>query len=193
MDPIYRNIARGCFPQAHIVVDHFHVIALALRKMDQLRRIHQTLYRKKFSVRKILMKPIHKLEKKEYERLERCFERFPEIKTAWKIVHQLRKVYWQKDWRKASSQLRKVIWLCDQSCLEEMQSLAKTLRKWKIEVLNYYLSQTTNAYTEAIHSRFETIKRYHCGIRNIERFAKRLLFCLTPFSIITSIFTQRIY
>jgi len=193
MDTLYLNLAKECFTEAHIVIDHFHVIALALRQMDRVRTIHQAVYRKKFQVKKLLMKPIHKLSEKEYLRLERCFEQIPELKTAWKIVHQVRKIYWQKSWKKAHSQLRKVLWLCEQSCLPEMISLSKTLKKWKTEILNYHLSKTTNAYTEGIHSRFETIKRYHCGIRNIERFAKRLMFCLTPFSTIASILAHRVY
>jgi len=158
--------------------------------MDELRTMIQSIERKKFQVKPLLMKSSHKLTDAEFERLQPCFEAFPKI--AWQIIHQLRKVYWQKDWKKAHSQIRKVIWLCEQSQIEQMVNLGKTLKRRKTEILNYYISKASNAKTEALHARFETMKRLHCGIRNVERFAKRLMFCLLPFSILTELFTQSV-
>lgn len=60
----------------------------------------------------------------------------------------------------------------------------KTLRRHKENILNYYLSKSTNAFTEGVHTRFELLEKDHCGVRNIERFAKRLLFSFIPFSYI---------
>jgi len=184
MDPFYINLAIECFPNARIVIDHFHVIQWGIKLMNDQRCILQNLSRKKFVIKRILGKPIHKLSEQEHKKLQECFMEFPELKVSWKIIHQLRKVYWQKTWKKADSQLRKVIWFCEQSCIPEMIILSKTLKKHHSNILNYYISKTTNAYTEGVHNRFETIKRDHCGIRNIERFAKRLLFCFLPFSTI---------
>jgi len=192
MDPFYIEVAKSVFPNAIIVIDHYHVIAWALHLLLALRSSLQTVHKKKFEVRHLLMKPAQHLTEDEFRKLQPCFEAFPEVKRAWKIVHQLRRVYWQQDWKKACSELRKTIWYCDQSEIPEMQSLAKTLRRRKYGILNYYRSKTTNAFTEGSHTRFELIKRDHCGIRNIERFAKRLMFCLLPFTIITQIFAQRV-
>ena len=192
MDYFYINAAKECFPNAKIVIDHYHVIAWGLKLMQSVRTTLQTIHRKKFDVKKLLMKPANQLTKKEFKKLQSCFETFPEVKVAWKIIHHLRKIYWQKDWKNAESQLRKVVWLCEQSHISEMEDLAKTLKRRKEHILNYYISKTTNAITEALHSRFETMKRLHCGVRNVERFAKRLMFCLLPFSILTDIFTQTV-
>lgn len=192
MDPFYMNVAKEVFPNAQIVIDHYHVIAWALLLMTRLRTGLQSLHKKKFQVKHLLMKPSHKLTQEELEKLQACFEAYPEVKKAWKIVHQLRKVYWQSNWKKACSQIRKTIWYCEQSEIPEMETLAKTLRRWKQEILNYYISKTTNAYTEGTHTRFELIKRDHCGIRNIERFAKRLMFSFMPFTLITEIFAQSV-
>lgn len=192
MDPFYINLSKECFPNAKIVIDHYHVIAWGLKHLNSLRTTLQTIHRKKFQVKHFLMKPIHLLTDEEFEKVKPCFEAFPEIKISWKIIHELRKVYWQKDWKNANSQLRKVIWYCNQSEIVEMRDLAKTLYRWKYEILNFYISKSTNAKTEALHSRFETMKRLHCGIKNIERFSKRLMFCLLPFSILTQFFTQTV-
>lgn len=192
MDDFYINVAKECFPNAKIVTDHFHVIAWGLKLMDSLRTNLQVVHKKKFDVKKLSHKVSHQLTDKEFQKLQPCFEAFPEVKVAWKIIHQLRKIYWQKNWKKGESQLRKVIWLCKQSGIGEMEDLAKTLKRRKEHILNYYISRTTNAKTEALHSRFETMKRLHCGIHNVERFAKRLMFCLFPFSVLTDIFTRTV-
>jgi len=193
MDVFYINLAREVFPKAKIVIDHYHVIAWGLKHMNELRTMLQSIDGRKFKVKHLLMKPVHKLTNQEYKQLKPCFTTFPDVKRAWKIIHQLRKVYWQENWKKANSQLRKVIWLCEQSCIAHMEDLAKTLRRKKVEILNFYISRTTNAKTEALHSRFETMKRLHCGIRNVERFAKRLMFCLLPFPVLTDLFARVVY
>lgn len=186
MDTFYRGVAEECFPHARIVVDKFHVIQWAIIQMDDLKRVLESLHKKKFKITKIIKTPPQKLTEKEQENLKACFEYYPDLKRAWLIVQEVRRIYQKSNWRSAYSQLRKVIWYCQQSQLEEMESLAKTLQRWKDQILNYYISKTTNAYTEGIHNKFETLRREHCGIRNIERFAKRLMFCLLPFSIITT-------
>ena len=193
MDPFYINIGKECFPKAHIVIDHYHVIQWGLQKLDRVRCILQTVHKKNMmNIKHILLKSNFQLKEEEFLKLKGWFEKFPELKTAWKIIHQFRKIYWQKNWKQAYSQLRKVIWLCNQSKISDMEDLAKTLMRWKFEILNYYISKTTNAKTEALHNRFETIKRLHCGVRNIKRFSKRLMFCTLPFSIISYIFAQTV-
>lgn len=173
-------VLKKYFPNARIVIDKFHVIQNAIKLMDQHRYLIQQTDGIKIPIKFELAKPIHKLKQEEYDKIKRYINQHLTLKCFWQTLHQLRKVYWQKDHRKARHQLRYVIWLCEQNGIPEMETLAKTLRKWSEEMLNYYISKTTNAYTEGVHVRFELIKRNHFGIRNMERFAKRLLFCLTP-------------
>lgn len=190
MDTFYFGVAGDCFPHAHIVIDHFHVLQHAFNLADQLRITLQSVYKKKFAVKQTMRRPSHQLKEDEWEKLSECFEYFPDLKRAWLILQEVRKIYRQKNWKRGCSQLRKTIWYCKQSKIPEMETLAKTLSRWKEEILNYYISKTTNAYTEGVHTRYELIKRQHCGIRNVERFAKRLMFCMLPFSVITQIFAQ---
>lgn len=192
MDSFYINLAKDVFPRAKVVMDHYHVIAWGLKLMNELRTLLQSIEKRSFQVKKELMKPMHKLTPEERKKLQPCFEAMPDVKRAWILVHELRKVYYQRNWIEAHSQLRKTIWLCEQSQIEQMRDLAKTLRRRKVEILNYYISRASNAKTEALHARFETMKRLHCGIRNVERFAKRLMFSLLPFSILSHLFAQSV-
>lgn len=45
--------------------------------------------------------------------------------------------------------------------------------------------------TKGIHNHFERIKKNHFGIRNIERFCKRLLFCTMPMAIFLNFLAQK--
>ena len=191
MDSFFTAIIKQCFPKARIVVDHFHVIQWAIKLIKDQKLVAQEVKHEKFPINQLLMKPAQKLTEVEFQRLQKCFYKVPQLKESWKILHQLRKVYWQSDYRKARHQLRYVIWLCRKSGICEMDDLANTLTRWFEEILNYYISKTTNAYTEGVHNHFERIKRNHFGIRNIDRFCKRILFCLMPMSIFTQIITQR--
>lgn len=188
MDPFYRGVAEECFPRAAIVIDKFHVIQWATIQTDELKRLLENLHKKKFRVTQIIKMSPRKLKAMDWKRLKACFSCYPDVKRAWLIVQEVRQIYRQKNWKAACSQLRKTIWYCRQSGLDEMNTLAETLKRWKTPILNYYLSRTTNAYTEGLHNRFETLRRGHCGIRNVERFAKRLMFCLLPFSVIATQF-----
>jgi transposase len=190
MDTFYLNIAQDCFPEARIVIDHFHILQLAFRQTDEFRRVLQALHKKKFAVSQIMRKCEYKLTENEQKKLNECFETFPDLRRAWIILQEVRNIYRQGNRKAGCSQLRKVIWYCRQSGIREMESLGKTLSRWKEMILNYYISRTTNAYTEGIHTKFELIKRQHCGIRNVERFAKRLMFCMLPLSTVAHIFAQ---
>jgi transposase len=188
MDTFYKGVAEECFPNARIVIDKFHVIQWAIQQMEDLIQLLQNIHKKKFKVAQIIKLPADKLKQEEWKKLKACFDYYPDLKRAWKIVQQVRRIYRQNNWKKANSELRKTIWRCEQSGIDQMNTLAGTLKRWKDPILNYYISRLTNAYTEGLHNKFETLRRGHCGIRNVERFAKRLMFCMLPFSVITTQF-----
>lgn len=190
MDMFFLKVIREVFPRARVVIDHFHVIAWGLHLLDQQKRILQNLSRERYQVKTLLAKPIQKLTEKEYQRLQEVFEQAPELKKSWKIIHQLRKIYWATSYTEARSQLRRTRWMCIQSHIPEMEQLAKTLTTWFDSILNYYLSHATNALTEGIHTKFELMKRAHFGIKNIPRFTKRLFYSFIPLSLLAHIFVQ---
>ena len=190
MDRFFVAVIHECFPNAKIVTDHFHVIQWGVTLIKEQKRIAQEVNKDKYRINQLLMIPAHKLKEEEFKKLNECFKEVPKLKESWKILHQLRKVYWQDNCKAAHRQLCHVIRLAKRSEIWEMKDLAKTLENWFESILNYYISKTTNAYTEGIHTHFERIKRNHFGIRNIDRFCKRLLFCLLPISVFTEMFVQ---
>ena len=191
MDSFFIAVIKECFPNAKIVIDHFHVIQWGVHLLKEEKKIFQDINNEKYRINQYLMIPAHKLKNAEYQKLKKVFDKVPELKSDWKIIHQLRKVYWQSSREDAEKQLKHVIGLCEKSKSRYMKDLSRTLKKWYDKILNYYISKSTNAYTEGIHNHFERIKRNHFGIKNIERFCKRLLFCLMPMSIFLNYLAQR--
>lgn len=191
MDSFFPAIIKECFPNAKIVIDHFHVIKWAVYLLKEEKKVFQDINNEKYRIDQYLMIPAHKLTDTEYQKLKKVFDKIPELKSDWKIIHQLRKVYWQDNRENAEAQLKHTIKLCKESKSKYMKDLSKTLVRWFDEILNYYLSKTTNAYTEGVHNHFERIERNHFGIRNIDRFCKRLLFCLMPISVFLNLLAQR--
>jgi len=191
MDSFFPTVIKECFPNAKIVIDHFHIIKWGGYLLKEEKKIFQEINKEKYKIDQYLMIPSHKLTEAEFQKLEKVFNKVPELKSDWKIIHQLRKVYWQENRENAETQLKRVIQLCQESKSRYMKDLSKTLTRWFEEILNYYISKTTNAYTEGIHNHFERIERNHFGIRNSDRFCKRLLFCFMPMSVFLNLLAQR--
>jgi len=191
MDSFFPAIIKECFPNAKIVIDHFHVIQWGVHLLKEVKNVFQEVNNEKYRINQYLMIPSHKLKDTEYQKLKKVFDKVPELKSSWKIIHQLRKVYWKDNREDAEKQLKHVIKLCEESESKYMKDLSNTLNRWYDKILNYYISKSTNAYTEGIHNHFERIKRNHFGIRNIERFCKRLLFCTMPMAIFLNLIAQR--
>jgi transposase len=61
------------------------------------------------------------------------------------------------------------------SFLPEIQTLRKTLLKWKEEILNYFSSRLTNARLEGFNCKASLLKRRAYGYRNPENYRIQLL------------------
>ncbi len=191
MDSFFPAIIKECFLNAKTVIDHFHVIKWGVYLLKEEKKLFQEINNEKYRIDQYLMIASHRLTDDQYQKLNKVFDKVLELKNSWKIIHQLRKIYWQDNRAKAEIQLNHVVALCRKSESKYMKDLSKTLIRWSEEILNYYISKTTNAYTEGIHNHFERIERNHFGIRNIKRFCKRLLFCLMPMQIFLDYLAQR--
>jgi transposase len=192
MDSFFPAIIKECFPNAVIVIDHFHVIQWAVHLLIQEKMVFQDINNEPYRINQLLMIPTHKLSPEQFKKLEEVFKKVPNLKKDWKTIHQRRRVYWQKNREAGKKQLEYAISLCKESDSKYIyKDLVGTLTRWFDEILNYYLSKTTNAYTEGVHTRFELLKRGHFGVKNIERFCKRLLFFMMPIEIFLNLIAQR--
>lgn len=191
MDKFMKSVAVKCFPKAKIVIDRFHVVQYCIRALDKYRRRKQRMENiNLMPAKQLLAKPYHKLEDLEKVKLSLCFLEYPDLKDGYKIITNLRKVYTLETRQQAVNQLDYVIDLCKQSQIPDMIEFRDTLLRWHDEILNYHLSRITNAFTEGIHNRFECIKRNQYGVRNYQRFVKRLMYIFIPASLFTDLLSK---
>src|SRR5581483_11682483 len=61
-----------------------------------------------------------------------------------------------------------------QSSIEPLATLAKTLRKWREEILNHFDSGLTNAVTEGFNNKIKLVKRMAYGFRNPDNYNLRI-------------------
>lgn len=166
-----RQAVEMVLPDALVVADKFHVVALAGRA---LREVHGER-RQRGSVAWLLQRGVERLGKDERGRLLEALTADPSLARAWGLKEGLRAVYQKRREDEAAAALERWISEAQASGLLPFQRTAATLKKWRHELLNYWRYPITNALVEGKHNRVKTLKRRGFGYRNDRSFLLRLL------------------
>ena len=188
------NTLREVFPDIAIVIDHFHVVQDANRRLNNTRLIEQEALnynrtRKGLSRIEIPGHMMRKakehlsLKKREAEYLNVMLSRFPRLKVWYMCKERLRDVYRAKGRKEAELLLTSLIVTMRTSDDIELGMWGKTLIRFKEEILNYFVYRTTNAYTEGLHVRCKLVQRVSCGFRNANVYIRKALLVLLPLSV----------
>lgn len=167
----YRQAVRMVLPDAAVVADKFHVIALAGRALQE---VHGET-RRRGNAAWLLQRGIERLRGAEKQRLAGVLQRDARLATAWRLKEELRALYRAPALAAADRQLH--AWISDAatSGLVPFERTARTLRRWQPEVLNYWRYPITNAVVEGKHNRVKALKRRAYGYRNSRTFQLRIL------------------
>ncbi len=174
------------FPNALIVVDHYHLIQHAVRLMQKTRTSIQNVNHIPLPIKKEMNKNIERLENKEKQKLIKHFLFYPELKQAYFFKERVRSLYRISKRKKAAQKLKILKRELLASNNSYMKDLAKTLNNWEFEILNYFTCGITNAYTEGIHTKCKLIKRKSYGFRNVQTYVRKLILGLFPLIFILS-------
>jgi transposase len=158
-------------PDALVVADKFHVVALAGRA---LREVHGER-RRRGSIAWLLQRAPEKLSQAERTRVVQTLTEDPQLARAWALKEGLRAVYKKRRGDEAAATLERWIKEAQISGLPPFQRTAATLTRWRHEVLNYWRYPITNALVEGKHNRIKTLKRRAYGYRNDRSFLLRIL------------------
>ncbi len=180
------RLLREHLPQALIVIDHYHVVSFAIRRMQSIRTTLQSARKIIIPIKKELDKNREKLTEYEARKLERYFKMFPKIKTAYLAKEKIRSIYRNKEHEEAKKELEMLISSLMDTNEADLKELARTLTNWKEEILNYFICRITNAYTEGLHNKCKLIKRKSYGFKNVETYVRKLILGLLPLSFILS-------
>jgi transposase len=171
---------------ARRVADPFHVVRVANRCLDRVRRRVQNetlghrgrktdpLYR----IRKLLLSGSERLDERGTDRLLlglRVGDPDDEVLGAWLAKESVRDVYLAENCDDAAVLLDKAIAGCAADPVEEIQSLGKTLRSWRTEILARHDTGASNGPTEGLNLCVKKVKRCGHGFRSFENYRLRVL------------------
>jgi transposase len=175
----YESAVREILPKIDIVFDHYHVMALCSKAIDEIRREQQnrcnvvglrTLKGQRF----LLLKNFEKLGSTEKSSLEALLEVNRPLAIAHTMKEQLR-IFWTKS--NPQEGARSLVWWIMEAIESQIKELAKvgrTLLDHFKGLLTYFKHRVTNAKTEGINNKIKTLKRQAYGYRDMEYFKLRL-------------------
>jgi transposase len=172
MSATYQKACELCFPRARLVFDHFHVKQLVMVGMDEVRRDEQgkKFARSKSAGRKLLMIPEKRMTPQQVTAKEALCQEYPKTGRAFRMVQQLDDLYRSRTSGEAESALRKLTSWMMHSRLSPMKKVARSLRRHKTEILEYFQNRLTNAFAEAMNSLIQAAKRKARGFRTFQGF-----------------------
>lgn len=189
IDPFrgYANALRSKLPDATLVVDHFHAVRLANAAIDDVRRRvqqEQLGHRGRtgdplYGIRRLLLVGGERLSERGWQRIQAGLaagDPDDEVAAALAAKEYLRDVFSAPSHAAARRALAVFYSHCGRADVAELTRLAKTVRDWQNEILNYHRTGlASNGPTEAVNLLIETTRRIGYGFRNIDNYRLRLL------------------
>lgn len=182
----YRKVVQRLFPEARVVLDRFHVIADANKRMDEARRIEQDIRkqgkgRENRSIpKKIFLVGKEKLGSTAKAELDGLLRKYPAIQGFYWTKERLRELYQEESLNEARKKLDNLIMTLKDSGDAELNRWANTLRQWKEPLMNFFHDRTTNGYTEGCNTKAKMLKRVSFGMRNVTVYVNKIMLGFLP-------------
>jgi transposase len=181
----YINAVSGRLPNGRekIVFDRFHIMKLMNEAIDKVRRQESKNLKDEGNP---FLNGTKFLWLCGQERLSStCRNWFASLRAAglktaraWAIKEMLRDLWKYKSLAWAEKYWKRWYFWATHCRLKPVKKVACTLKNFLYGILNYCKYRITNAMTEGINSRIETLWKSACGFRNKERFRTVILFHL---------------
>jgi len=183
MSAAYVKATKQSIPLAEgkIVHDRFHVMQLATKAVDKVRRgEHRQLLQdgdhRLAKTKYIWLTSQENLTEKQSARLEEVFTLQLETGKAWAYKEMLRDLWNHDDAASATTYFKDWYRRVIHTKLEPMKKLARTIKERIENVVSYCTHGVTNAVAEGMNSKIMSIKRRVGGYRNRENFKTAIFF-----------------
>jgi len=174
MSSTYKKFVRDFFPNAMIVADKFHVLRLltpAIIKMQ--REIHG--HRQELLLKKLVLRNRTKIDYFLRSDVDRYLKQHPELDLIYRAKERLYEFYRTKGVVRAVQGFYKLINQLKCTGHRALLKLAKTMERWKKEILLYFETGLTNARTEAFNRTAKLVQRRACGYKSFKNYRLRTL------------------
>jgi transposase len=172
MSGAYLKGTRQSYPNAEIIFDCFHIVQLATRAVDEVRRRERKQFPQELKhARWLLLKGFEKLDEEEKNRLRSLRTSHLQTGKAYNLLDGLR---WILQMKSAEEAERELFWWCQwasRSRIKEMAKVSRTLRDHWAGVTAYLWTKITNGAAEALNGIIQTVKRKARGFKTVKNFA----------------------
>lgn len=97
------------------------------------------------------------------------------LAESYYLLHEFRDFMHSKDEAEARVKLSNWFMHAGATNLPRFHKCVETFTNWMPEILNAFESGLTNGYTEGCNNKVKVLKRNAYGVRNFERFRKRIM------------------
>lgn len=182
----YANGVAAKLAHASLVIDPFHAVRLANLAIDDVRRRVQRdelghrgrkgdpLY----GIRRLLLRADERLSEVARARMEAGLaagDPNDEVDLAWQAKEALRWMYAANTMAVAALRFDAFVTMAKSSSVPELVRLAKTMTKWRTEILAHHSTGASNGPTEAVNLLIKKVLRVAHGFRNLDNYRLRLL------------------
>ena len=208
MAPNYDWLGRQAFMNAYHVIDKFHVLKNIIEQLQAIRiryRQRELAKRREANQNKqeydeinfsngdtilqllarsrgLLFLLPHQWGEQQKQRAQILFEHYPEIKTAYRFVLQIRQWFtppkgrttYQTTRNKKKEQLITLIKEFFKSGIEEIKNIAFLIKRNIGQIINYFIAKETNAKAEALNQNLQRFINVNYGARNSDFFLYRV-------------------
>jgi transposase len=187
MSNVYAAVYTVVLPKASQVVDPFHLVQLANRTLDAVRRrvqSEQTGHRGRkddplYRARRVLLRGEERLDQEAAARLASLLalgDPGGEVAIAYRNKERLRDFYRTTNAEVARAMLEELVAHCVKKAMPpEVQKLGRTIRTWFDKIVNFHLAHVSNGPTESLNNLIKRIKRIGFGFTNFKNYRIRAL------------------
>jgi transposase len=186
-EPFHKAV-KFIFPLATIVVDKYHVIQKVTQALDHVRKKHSKLKQTRY----LFLKGYEKLTDQQKMKLDELLVEHSDLAYAYYLKEKLRDFYQIQDYDDALNALEEWNQLAWSSPFPSFHEVAKTLERWKAEILQYFFCPYTNGRTEGTNHKIKNMKRRAYGYRNLNRFRLRVFFECTGKTLINIMLHKKV-
>jgi len=166
-----------------IVFDRYHIMQHMGKAVDRVRRMEQRAMAAEGvsslnGTRYWWLYGMENLPAKYWDRFDVVREITVKTSRAWALKETLRMLWTYKRRGWAIRHWKRWYYWATHSKLEPVVKVAKMLQRRLKNVMTYFTHRITNAGSEGMNSRIETLWKQGCGFRNVERFKIVILFHL---------------
>ena len=172
-DP-YRSFASRYFPNARLVADKFHVLRLLSPAINRRRRLIEG-DRRSAALRRLLLRSRYRLEFAERLALDQWLRNHPELRALYEAKEAMHSLYRTRGRERAKGALAALTDRLAASNLPELQTLRRTLIRWRQEILEHFATGLTNGRTEGFNNKAKLVKKRAYGYRSFRNYRLRLL------------------